>query len=464
MFGRQIITPQRLSAAGRGLRWQPLSSETRRSFTPSAFRYPRLRPGSRTSTVVRHDHVQPAEKVPTRVEPEEAPKADTSSTPPKQPRPRRIPPQLTQPHDIWRAHSIHLELPPDASTIPVDEASGPPESYFSKTPTKPKAPPAPGTLTFEPTPTPTHALASKLLTTPTPTFLHASSHLRNTRANSALPEIAIIGASNCGKSTFLNAVAHRAHLARTSARAGHTTTMNTYGLGPAPPPATQARARARLGPGERPPRHALAVVDTPGYGFGSRTAWGDGILGYLARRTLLRGVVVLLPADKEGLAQRDAEVLRMVASLGRRVLVVLTKTDKLVRAYRGPEADGDLHGWLRGRAAATVRAVRRACRGEKGTLVPRVYLTAAAMERREGEWKSEPMGCHRGMAGVREAIMEMAGVGELLAPSGKKQAAKHDVHSLEDVPAEKRSETRDPEAWGGETISFEDLEKMYRKK
>ncbi|KAG7114346.1 GTP-binding protein EngB like [Verticillium longisporum] len=351
----------------------------------------------------------PAEQVPSRVEPEEAPKADTSSTPPKQPRPRRIPPQLTQPHDIWRAHSIHLELPPDASTIPVDEASGPPESYFSKTPTKPKAPPAPGTLTFEPTPTPTHALASKLLTTPTPTFLHASSHLRNTRANSALPEIAIIGASNCGKSTFLNAVAHRAHLARTSARAGHTTTMNTYGLGPAPPPAAQARARARLGPGERPPRHALAVVDTPGYGFGSRTAWGDGILGYLARRTLLRGVVVLLPADKEGLAQRDAE---------------------LVRAYRGPEADGDLHG---------------ACRGEKGTLVPRVYLTAAAMER-------------------REAIMEMAGVGELLAPNGKKQAAKHDVYSLEDVPAEKRSETRDPEAWGGETISFEDLEKMYRKK
>ncbi|KAF3357201.1 hypothetical protein VdG1_06001 [Verticillium dahliae VDG1] len=68
------------------------------------------------------------------------------------------------------------------------------------------------------------------------------------------------------------------------------------------------------------------------------------------------------------------------------------------------------------------------------------------------------------MAGVREAIMEMAGVGELLAPNGKKQAAKHDVYSLEDVPAEKRSETRDPEAWGGETISFEDLEKMYRKK
>ncbi|CRK38301.1 hypothetical protein BN1708_016622, partial [Verticillium longisporum] len=199
-------------------------------------------------TKMRHDYVQPAEQVPSRVEPEEAPKADTASTPPKQPRPRRIPPQLTQPHDIWRAHSIHLELPPDASTIPVDESSGPPESYFSKAPTKPKAPPAPGTLTFEPTPTSTHALASKLLTTQTPTFLHASSHLRNTRANSALPEVAIIGASNCGKSTFLNALAHRAHLARTSARAGHTTTMNTYGLGPPPNPQAQARLRARLGP------------------------------------------------------------------------------------------------------------------------------------------------------------------------------------------------------------------------
>ncbi|KAL9944050.1 hypothetical protein ACHAO5_006291, partial [Verticillium nonalfalfae] len=232
MFGRRIITPQRLSAAGRGLRGHPLSSETRRSFTPSAFRYPRLRPGSRTSTLVRHDYVQPAQHVPSRVEPEEAPRADTASTPPKQPRPRRIPPQLTQPHDIWRAHSIHLELPPDASTIAVDESSGPPESYFSKTPTKPKAPPAPGTLTFEPAPTSSHALASKLLTTQTPTFLHASSHLRNTRANSALPEIAIIGASNCGKSTFLNALAHRAHLARTSARTrekkrGQANTLNS---------------------------------------------------------------------------------------------------------------------------------------------------------------------------------------------------------------------------------------------
>ncbi|KAM0331434.1 hypothetical protein ACHAQA_003107 [Verticillium albo-atrum] len=389
------------------------------------------------------------------------------SQPPKQPKPRRIPPQLTSPHDIWRAQSIHLELPPDTSTVPSSDSRGPPESYFSKaSPSLPssKAPPAPGTLTFEPTPSSTSTLASKLLTTQTPTFLHASSHLRNTRLNSTLPEIAIIGASNCGKSTFLNALAHRAALARTSSRAGHTTTMNTYGLGPPPTQQERARLRARLGPGEQAPRHALAVVDTPGYGFGSRTAWGDGILGYLARRTLLRGVVVLLPADKEGLAPRDAEVLRMVASLGREILVVLTKADKLARGYRGPEVDGDLHGWVRGRAAATVRAVRRACRGEKGTLVPRVYLTAAAMERRDAEWKPEPMGCHRGMAGVRMAIMEMAGVGELLASEGKRKGVKQIGDSLEDVPAEKRSETRDPEAWGGETISFEEVEKMYRKK
>jgi len=150
-----------------------------------------------------------------------------------------------------------------------------------------------------------------------PSFLYSSAQLRTTPPNSAVPEVAIIGASNVGKSTFLNALVAglspgKDQLARTSARAGHTRTMNAYGVGPSiaddPVLGGKIKKRLRLGAGEEVPRHSLVLVDTPGYGFRSQKEWGDGIIGFLEKRTMLKGVVVLIAAEKEAVAAVVASV------------------------------------------------------------------------------------------------------------------------------------------------------------
>jgi GTP-binding protein len=61
-----------------------------------------------------------------------------------------------------------------------------------------------------------------------------------------MPEIALAGRSNVGKSSLLNALAGRSALARTSNTPGRTQALNLFDVG-------------------RPPR--LRLVDMPGYGY-----------------------------------------------------------------------------------------------------------------------------------------------------------------------------------------------------
>lgn len=127
-----------------------------------------------------------------------------------------------------------------------------------------------------------------------------------------LPEIALLGRSNVGKSSLLNAVAGRQGLARVSHTPGRTTAMNIF----------------------RYPEFYL--VDLPGYGYArashvEREGFARLLDGYLKRRTTLRGVVWLLdirrdPSDQD-LAQRQLLASREVP-----VVVALTKADKLGRA------------------------------------------------------------------------------------------------------------------------------------
>jgi GTP-binding protein len=127
-----------------------------------------------------------------------------------------------------------------------------------------------------------------------------------------LPEIALLGRSNVGKSSLLNAVTGRQGLARVSHTPGRTTAMNVF----------------------RFPEFYL--VDLPGYGYArasktEREGFARLLEGYLRRRTTLSGVVWLLdirhaPSEQD-LAQREVLALREVP-----VLVALTKADKLGRA------------------------------------------------------------------------------------------------------------------------------------
>ena len=127
-----------------------------------------------------------------------------------------------------------------------------------------------------------------------------------------LPEIALLGRSNVGKSSLLNAVAGRQGLARVSHTPGRTTAMNVFQY-----------------PG-------FYLVDLPGYGYAKashteREEFARLLDGYLRRRTTLAGVVWLLDIRREP-SEQDLAQREVLASREVPVLVALTKADKLGRA------------------------------------------------------------------------------------------------------------------------------------
>ena len=94
-----------------------------------------------------------------------------------------------------------------------------------------------------------------------------------------LPELALLGRSNVGKSSLLNRLVKRRQLARTSASPGKTRLVIFYRI-------------------ERPGR-ALCLVDLPGYGWArvsktERAGWKALVEAYLRGREHLRGEVFFL--------------------------------------------------------------------------------------------------------------------------------------------------------------------------
>ena len=133
-----------------------------------------------------------------------------------------------------------------------------------------------------------------------------------------IPQVALSGRSNVGKSSLINTLLGRKSLARVSATPGKTITVNFYEVD-----------------------KKLFLVDLPGYGFAARNPqdkdkWSTLTDGYFTKNKnadLIKGVVQLVDC-RAGITKDDRMMLEWMNATGMYYILVITKIDKLNKTER----------------------------------------------------------------------------------------------------------------------------------
>lgn len=130
-----------------------------------------------------------------------------------------------------------------------------------------------------------------------------------------LPEIALAGRSNVGKSSFINKMINRRSLARTSQKPGKTQTLNFYKI-----------------------NDQFYFVDVPGYGFAQvskkeRDRWGAMIETYLYSREQLQAVLLIIDI-RHAPTENDVMMYNWLKHFDMPTIIVGTKCDKVSRGKR----------------------------------------------------------------------------------------------------------------------------------
>ncbi len=130
-----------------------------------------------------------------------------------------------------------------------------------------------------------------------------------------LPQIAIAGKSNVGKSSLINCLCNRKALAKTSATPGKTRLINLFLL-----------------------NDAFHLVDLPGYGFArvdkqEKLRWGEMMENYFRETKALRLTLHLVDIRHEP-TQDDLQMNAFLRGMQLPFLVIATKADKISRGAR----------------------------------------------------------------------------------------------------------------------------------
>ncbi len=141
-------------------------------------------------------------------------------------------------------------------------------------------------------------------------FLYSGMKLKDIPP-SQVPEFVLVGRSNVGKSSLLNALSGQKKLAFVSQTPGRTKTINIFSAD----------------------NDAFYIADLPGYGF-SQSAhelsdqWADSVQEYFERRKNIACVVFLIDVRRK-MKTEDINLVQWFKTLGLNLICVQTKCDKV---------------------------------------------------------------------------------------------------------------------------------------
>ena len=135
-----------------------------------------------------------------------------------------------------------------------------------------------------------------------------------------LPEVALVGRSNVGKSSAINCLMNQKGLAKVGKVPGKTQTVNFFRI-------TTSETKIQR----------FYLVDLPGYGYAKvpkaiQQQWKPMIEGYLTSREQLCGALVFV--DVRGEERSDGEMIQWLESVNCPTAIVVTKVDKISRGKR----------------------------------------------------------------------------------------------------------------------------------
>ena len=140
-----------------------------------------------------------------------------------------------------------------------------------------------------------------------------------TPSGSPMPEIAIVGRSNVGKSSLINHLLNNSKLAKTSSTPGKTQSINFFSID-----------------------EQIALVDLPGYGYAKvpksvRELWASFIDYYLQNRPTLQLILFLIDSRRDP-TEEDCALVKWACFHQKPMLLIFTKSDKLTENEKREKA------------------------------------------------------------------------------------------------------------------------------